>query len=206
MMTLGSTVWTMRISFSYPGLEYKGYELPSSLDVVTRMKPTIGLLFTCLWLWLPGQPYVQNFRLIFFLANTFPMLRLRFQCPLNGFMLKPSRYCSRTFASLTPFPRVVGAGEAKSSTPIQLPPLPWYRQPRFTRNIVNILLLASFTNSAAIILSYKSQKREISWQSKERIQTLRETIEKVRKGESIDIRAALGTGDPEAEKRWKDGT
>ena len=56
-----------------------------------------------------------------------------------------------------------------------------------------------------MILSYKSQKREISWQSKERIQTLRETIEKVRKGESIDIRAALGTGNPEMEKRWEDG-
>jgi hypothetical protein len=121
-------------------------------------------------------------------------------------MLKPSRCCSRQFASVTPFPRVVGAGEAKSSTPVQPPPLPWYKQSRFMRNIVNILLLASFANSAAMILSYKSQKREISWQSKERIQTLRETIEKVRKGESIDIRAALGTGDPEMEKRWEDGT
>jgi hypothetical protein len=101
---------------------------------------------------------------------------------------------------------VVGAGEAKSFTPIELPPLPWYKQSRFIRNIVNILLLASFANSAAMILSYKSQKREISWQSKERIQTLRETIEKVRKGESIDIRATLGAGDPEMEKRWENGT
>ena len=131
------------------------------------------------------------------------MLRLR---TLGGVMLMPSRYCSRPFASVTPFPRVVGTGEAISSTPIQPPPLPWYKQQRFIRNVVNILLLASFANSAAIILSYKSQKREISWQSKERIQTLRETIEKVRQGELIDIRAALGTGDPEMEKRWEDGT
>jgi len=49
-------------------------------------------------------------------------------------------------------------------------------------------------------------ERELTWQSKERIRTLRETIEKVRKGEQIDIRAALGTGNPEAEKKWDDGT
>lgn len=107
--------------------------------------------------------------------------------------------------AINPAPRIVGVGDAKSSTPIAPPQLPWYKQPRFLRNIVNILLLASFANSAAIILSYKSQIREISWQSKERIRTLKETIEKVRKGEPIDIRAALGTGDPEMEKRWKEG-
>jgi len=65
-------------------------------------------------------------------------------------------------------------------------------------------LLGSFANSAAIILSYKSQKREISWLAKERIQTLRETIERVRRGEDIDVRAVLGTGDPEMERRWDD--
>jgi hypothetical protein len=107
--------------------------------------------------------------------------------------------------AINPAPRIVGVGDAKSTTPIAPPQLPWYKQPRFLRSIVNILLLASFANSAAIILSYKSQIREISWQSKERIRTLKETIEKVRKGEPIDIRAALGTGDPEMEKRWKEG-
>lgn len=150
-----------------------------------------------------GPTTCPNFAPTFSLADTCPMLRLR---TLGGVMLKPSSCCSRQFASVTPFPRVVGTGEAISSTPIQPPPLPWYKQQPFIRNVVNILLLASFANSAAMILSYKSQKREISWQSKERIQTLRETIEKVRKGELIDIRAALGTGDPEMEKRWEDGT
>ena len=58
----------------------------------------------------------------------------------------------------------------------------------------------------ALILSYKSLERELTWQSDERIRTLRETIEKVRKGERIDIRAALGTGDPDTEKKWEDGT
>jgi len=112
----------------------------------------------------------------------------------------------RQYATATPFPRVVGAGEAKTSTPIAPQPLPWYRQPSFLRKCVNILLLASFVNTMAIILSYKSMDRELAWQSKERIRTLRETIEKVRKGEEIDIRAALGTGDPETEKKWADGT
>lgn len=113
----------------------------------------------------------------------------------------------RRFADLeNSGPRIVGVGEAKSWTPVAPTPLAWYKQPQFKRNLVNILLLASFANSAAIILSYKSQKREIDWNAKERIQTLRETIEKVRKGEEIDIRAALGTGDPEMEKRWTEGT
>src|SRR5271170_4731118 len=112
----------------------------------------------------------------------------------------------RQYATTTPFPRVVGAGEAKTSTPIAPPTLPWYRQPSFLRKCVNILLLSSFVNTMAIILSYKSMERELAWQSKERIRTLRETIEKVRKGEQIDIRAALGTGNPEAEKKWDDGT
>jgi hypothetical protein len=132
-------------------------------------------------------------------------LCLRYRHPLVMSPLK--RLGRRYFAqAITPAPRIVGVGEAKSSTPIVPPELPWYKKPRFLRSIVNILLLASFANSAAMILSYKSQKREISWQSKERIQTLRETIEKVRKGEPIDIRAALGTGDPEMENRWAEGT
>jgi len=51
-------------------------------------------------------------------------------------------------------------------------------------------------------MSYKSQLRNISTQAKERQQSLRDAIEKVRKGEPIDLRAALGTGDPEQEKKW----
>src|SRR5579859_1732993 len=118
----------------------------------------------------------------------------------------PIRYTARNIsqASVVP-PRIVGAGEAKTSTPISPPARAWYKQPRVIRNLVNILLLASFANSADMILSYKSQKREITWQSKERIATLKDTIEKVRRGEEVDIRAALGTGDPEMEKRWAEG-
>jgi Family of unknown function (DUF5321) len=131
--------------------------------------------------------------------------RVRFPYRVDGILQKPARLRSRHFASTMPFPRVVGAGEAKSSTPITPPPLPWYKQPQFLRNILNILLLSSFVNTTLVVMRYKSQKREITWQSKERIQTLRETIEKVRKGEPIDIRAALGTGDPQMESKWKEG-
>jgi hypothetical protein len=107
--------------------------------------------------------------------------------------------------SINTTPRIVGTGESVSWTPVVRAHQAWYTQPQFKRNLVNIFLLASFANSAAIILSYKSQKREVIWKAKERIQTLRETIEKVRKGEEIDIRSALGTGDPEMEKRWSEG-
>jgi len=37
------------------------------------------------------------------------------------------------------------------------------------------------------------------------VKTLKETIAKVREGKEIDIRAALGTGDPDMEKAWEDG-
>ena len=131
------------------------------------------------------------------------MRSLRLQCRPH---LPISAVCCRQYSTITPFPRVVGTGEAKTSTPIAPPPLPWYRQPSFLRKCVNIVLLAFFVNSMAMIVGYKSLDRELSWQSKERIRTLRETIEKVRKGEEIDIRAALGTGDPDSEKKWADGT
>jgi hypothetical protein len=132
-------------------------------------------------------------------------LRLHSRLPSTQSILRG--YGMRQFTQSTTLPpRVVGAGEAKSSTPVPPPPPAWYKQPKFVRSLINIFLLASFANSAAIILSYKSQKREILWRSKERIQTLRETIERVRKGEPVDIRAALGTQDPEMEKRWTEGT
>lgn len=132
--------------------------------------------------------------------------RLRLIYKLPSIISGSSGHRVRSFAVANSFSRIVGAGEAKSSTPIPSPPSAWYKQRQFIRNIVNILLLASFANSAAIILSYKSLERDITWKSKERIRKLRETIEKVRKGEPIDIRAALGTGDPEMESRWTEGT
>lgn len=55
-------------------------------------------------------------------------------------------------------------------------------------------------------MSYKSQFREISTQAKERQRVLKEAIDKVRHGQPIDLRAVLGTGDPEQEKKWDDCT
>ena len=33
---------------------------------------------------------------------------------------------------------------------------------------------------------------------------LREVVEKVKNGEEVDVKRALGTGDPEAEKEWEE--
>jgi hypothetical protein len=181
-----------------------GLHLPSSRAktiVYDRVQKELA------WL-LPGQP--RNLTLT--TIQSFPKLpimthRLRHRLigRLPSIISGHSVHGIRRFAVGNSFPRIVGAGEAKSSTPIPPPPLAWYKHPQFIRNVVNILLLASFANSAAIILSYKSLERDITWKSKERIRKLKETIERVRNGESVDIRAALGTGDPEVESRWTEG-
>ncbi len=43
-------------------------------------------------------------------------------------------------------------------------------------------------------------------QSGVRIGLLREVIEKIQKGEKVDVERVLGTGDPEKEKEWEEGT
>src|SRR5271168_3807478 len=100
--------------------------------------------------------------------------RLRFEFPFRDRL-----FFARSHAqSLDVLPKVLGAGETQPHTPLSPPRLAWYRQPQFLRSIVNIMLLASFANSTVIILSYKSQKKEMLGQAKERRQTLKETIEK----------------------------
>ena len=142
-----------------------------------------------------------------FLTSLHPMLQLsRTSLRRKRDVLHRLSYCRRPYASAADFPQVIGAGEARTSTPLAAPSPPWYKQHSFYRKIVNILLVASFSNSAMMILTYKAQKREVESQSKQRIRTLRETIEKVRKGEPIDIREALGTGDLIMEKSWEEGT
>jgi Family of unknown function (DUF5321) len=103
--------------------------------------------------------------------------------------------------SLDAFPRVVAA-EVQPNTLLPPRPLAWYRQPQFFRNLVNISLLASFVNTTAMVLGYKSQKKEMESEAKLRTRTLRETIEKVRMGEEVNVRAALGTGMSNVERSW----
>lgn len=38
-----------------------------------------------------------------------------------------------------------------------------------------------------------------------KIGLLREVIERVQRGENVDVEGALGTGDPEAEREWAEG-
>jgi Family of unknown function (DUF5321) len=127
-------------------------------------------------------------------------LQLRqLQSPLK---LRPNTFLLRQYTTNEPFPRIIGVGEQKSFTPLTPPSLPWYKTAQFRRTLVNIWLLAFFANCASMIMGYKSEFNEITWQSKERIRTLKETIQKVRNREPIDVRAALGTGNPKSEKEW----
>jgi hypothetical protein len=43
-------------------------------------------------------------------------------------------------------------------------------------------------------------------QSDVRIGLLREVVEKLQKGEKVDVEKVLGTGDPEREQEWEEGT
>jgi hypothetical protein len=42
-------------------------------------------------------------------------------------------------------------------------------------------------------------------QSDVRIGLLREVVEKLQRGEKVDVEQVLGTGDPEKELEWEDG-
>jgi len=42
-------------------------------------------------------------------------------------------------------------------------------------------------------------------QSDTRIGLLREVLERIQKGEKVDVEQALGTGNPEKELEWEDG-
>ena len=42
-------------------------------------------------------------------------------------------------------------------------------------------------------------------QSDTRISVLREVIEKIQRGEKVDVEKVLGTGDAEREKEWEEG-
>jgi hypothetical protein len=40
---------------------------------------------------------------------------------------------------------------------------------------------------------------------KRKVKLLNEVIGKIKAGETVDVKAELGTGDPEMEKEWADG-
>jgi len=55
------------------------------------------------------------------------------------------------------------------------------------------------------MISLKKDFATFMRQADVRIGLLREVIEKIQKGEEVDVEKVLGTGDPERELAWEDG-
>ena len=55
------------------------------------------------------------------------------------------------------------------------------------------------------LLSVKQDYSTFVRQSDARIGVLREVVEKLQRGEEVDVERVLGTGDPEKELEWDDG-
>ena len=69
-----------------------------------------------------------------------------------------------------------------------------------------IIVLALMVGSQAIhTMSLKSAMKTDSRKAEVKLELLREVIERVQKGEDVDVEAMLGTGDPKAEEEWWDG-
>jgi hypothetical protein len=111
------------------------------------------------------------------------------------------RHASET----SPFPRIVGSGEAKTVTPQPPKPPKWYKNPRIIKTWINIWLLMVFADSVMLISYYKSSEREITWKSKDRMERLQEAIDAVRKGEPIKPRIVLGNTKLESARSLSDG-
>jgi Family of unknown function (DUF5321) len=78
----------------------------------------------------------------------------------------------------------------------------------FFRNpAVHIAFLALFCGSQAIhVISLKNQIQDHESLVRKKIRLLNEVLERIKAGEAVDVKEMLGTGDPEKEKEWQDGT
>ena len=68
--------------------------------------------------------------------------------------------------------------------------------------IVIFLLIGS---NAINLISLRNDFTTFSRRTDAKIGLLREVIQRVQKGEDVDVEGLLGTGDPEKEKEWEDG-
>lgn len=59
-------------------------------------------------------------------------------------------------------------------------------------------------SNAIQLISLKKEILNYSRKTDAKIALLREVIERVQKGEDVDVEGMLGTGDPEAEKEWQE--
>ena len=68
--------------------------------------------------------------------------------------------------------------------------------------IIIFLLIGSMSIN---LLSVKQDYAAFVRQSDARIGVLREVVEKLQRGEEVDVERVLGTGDPEKELEWDEG-
>ncbi|KAI5370794.1 hypothetical protein Slin15195_G016660 [Septoria linicola] len=69
---------------------------------------------------------------------------------------------------------------------------------------LTFLLLGILVGSNAInIIGLKREMLNFSRQTDAKLDLLREVVERVKKGEDVDVKKALGTDDPDQEKEWE---
>ncbi|SMR50590.1 unnamed protein product [Zymoseptoria tritici ST99CH_1A5] len=72
------------------------------------------------------------------------------------------------------------------------------------RTGIKFLVLGILVGSNAInLISIKRDMLNFTRQTDAKLELLREVVQKVKNGEDVDVKQALGTGDPEHEKEWE---
>jgi len=87
----------------------------------------------------------------------------------------------------------------KSATSTELRPKEWNPATFF---IVIFLLIGS---QAIQMVAIRHEYENFSRSADARIALLKEVIERVQRGEDVDVEGLLGTGDKEKEKEWEEG-
>ena len=126
----------------------------------------------------------------------------------------PSRAASRFSSTSDQLPRVADPSVWHSIVPRFV--REWNIAPSFSSKrpiskewnpatffIVIFLLIGS---NAVNLIALRNDFSAFSRRTDAKIGLLREVIQRVQKGEDVDVEGLLGTGDPEKEKEWEDGT
>lgn len=72
------------------------------------------------------------------------------------------------------------------------------------RTAIFFLLLGILVGSNAInIIAVRREMLNFTRQTDAKLELLREVVQKVKNGEDVDVKRALGAGDPEQEKEWE---
>ena len=82
------------------------------------------------------------------------------------------------------------------------------REPKKERNPATFFLVISLLigSNAIQMISLRTDLVTFSRKAEAKIALLKEVIERVQKGEDVDVEGLLGTGDKEKEKEWQEGT